>query len=32
MNPSLIHIAPAAAVRAEQIRRSRLGIRGRRRP
>jgi hypothetical protein len=32
MNPSLMHIAHADAVRVEQIRRSRRGIRSRRRP
>jgi hypothetical protein len=32
MNPSLMHIAHADAMRAEQIRRSRRGTRGRRRP
>jgi hypothetical protein len=32
MNPSLLNIAHADAIRVEQTRRSRRGIRGRRRP
>jgi hypothetical protein len=32
MNPSLLHIAHADAVRVEQTRRNRRGIRSRRRP
>jgi hypothetical protein len=32
MNPSLLHQAHADAMRVEQTRRSRRGIRGRRRP